>query len=73
MKKTDIAMIVLIAGVSVMAAYGVASAIPVLKTSNLKATVPTVKEIKSDVAPVDSRLFGEGALNPTQQTIVGNK
>lgn len=73
MKKTDIAMIILIAGVSVVVAFIIAGTIPWLKTSDLKATYPTAPTITSDVSTPDTRLFGENAINPTQQTIIGQQ
>lgn len=71
MKKTDIAMIILVASVSVMVAFGIASAVPALNTSGLKEDVQSTKPISADLTPVDDRLFGEDAINPTQQTVIG--
>ena len=73
MKKTDIAMIILIASVSVGIAFAVASAIPQLKVSNMTQKVPRAMPITSDVTQPDPRLFSSNAINPTQQTIIGSQ
>ena len=71
MKKTDVAMIILVASVSIVVAYFVASAIPALNVSDLKENVQKTNTIKPDLAPVDVRLFSKDAINPTQQTVIG--
>ena len=49
MKKTDIAMIILIAGVGVLVAYFVATNISFLKLPEKGVEVQTIQEITSDV------------------------
>ena len=71
MKKTDIAMIILVASLSIVVAYFVASAIPALNVSDLKENVQKTDAISPDLAPVDARLFSKDAINPTQQTVIG--
>jgi hypothetical protein len=63
MKKTDIAMIVLIASVSVLIAFfvtrslfGAAAAEPV--------NVKTIERIDPTLSEVDSSIFNENAINP---------
>lgn len=74
MKKTDIAMIILIASISIFVAFAIANAIPALKVSDMKNTnVPKIIEIDPNVAQVDRNLFSDSAINPTQQTIIGSK
>ena len=73
MKKTDVAMIILIASISVGVAFGIASAVPQLKVSDMKQQVKKATPISSDLAPVDPRLFSSDAVNPTQQTIIGSQ
>lgn len=71
MKKTDIAMIILVASISVVIAYFVASAIPALNASDLKEDVQKTNTISSELDSVDPRLFSKDAINPTQQTVIG--
>lgn len=71
MKKSDIAMIILIASVSMMVAYFAAMAIlgdP--KADSVK--VKTIDEMSSQVSEPDSRVFGEDAINPTVEIIIGD-
>lgn len=68
MKKTDIAMIVLIASVSVMVAYFTAKAIPVFSTSySGSAKVKTVDLIDSTIVPPNADIFNKNAINPAVQ------
>lgn len=71
MKKTDVAMIILVASISVVIAYFVASSIPALNTADLKEDVQKTDTISSELDPVDPRLFSKDAINPTQQTVIG--
>ena len=71
MKKTDIAMIVLIASVSMLAAYFGAKAI--LGDPNEESvTVKTVDSISPEVTDPDPRVFNENAINPTVEVIIGD-
>lgn len=73
MKKTDIALIILIAGASVLIAYFVARAIPGLGSANNQAvTVKTAEAISPDVIPPDPTIFNKDAINPTIESIIGN-
>ncbi len=68
MKKTDIAMIVLIASVSVMVAYFTAKAIPIFSTSySGSAKVKTVDLIDSEIVPPSADIFNKSAINPAVQ------
>lgn len=71
MKKTDIAMIILIASLSVMIAFVVANAIPALKVSDSGVKVDTVEKINSTVDQPDTNVFNEDAINPTVETVIG--
>lgn len=71
MKKTDFAMIILIAAVGVMIAYFIASNIPFLKVPEEGIKVQTIEEIRADVAEPDSRTFNTDAINPTVEVVVG--
>jgi len=71
MKKTDIAMIVLIAGVSVLVAFFVANQIPLLKLDTKGVSVKTTELIKPGVTPPSAETFSGDSINPTVQTLVG--
>lgn len=71
MKKTDIAMIVLIAGIGILVAYMVASSLPFLRVPREGVKVKTVREISADVQQPDERIFHSNAINPTVEVFVG--
>lgn len=73
MKKSDIAMIVLIAGVSMLVAYAVANQIPFLKPPEKGETVKTTEKITAnlDTTNLDA-IFNENAINPSVQTVIGH-
>ena len=65
MKKTDIAMIVLIASVSVLVAYFIARATPLGSASNEPVTVKTVDRIETEVVEPNEAIFNDEAINPS--------
>lgn len=72
MKKSDIAMIILIASASVFIAFLVANNIPALKPTEEGVKVPTVEVYHKDFEPKPSEtVFNSDAVNPTVQTIIG--
>ena len=71
MKKSDIAMIILIASLSVGVAYLVANALPFLKIDEKGVIVKTIDEIKDEVTPPSDKIFNEDAINPTIETLIG--
>lgn len=71
MKKSDIAMIILIAGVSVSVAFAAANSIPFLKVDNKGVKVKTIDKISAEVDPPDPEVFNENAINPTVRTVIG--
>jgi hypothetical protein len=71
MKKTDIAMIILIAGVGVLVAYFVATNISFLKLPEKGVEVQTIQEITSDVQEPNKKIFNAEAINPTVEVVVG--
>jgi hypothetical protein len=73
MKTTDIAMLILIASVSIMVAYGVVSAVPGLKFSGQTAKVKTIDLFSSDVQKPDPNVFNPTAINPTVDVTIGGK
>lgn len=71
MKKSDIAMIILIASISMVAAYFVVKSIPVFQTSSEPQKVSTFDAISSDVAEPDPEVFNDAAINPTVEVFIG--
>ena len=70
MKSTEIALIIFIAGISVVVSYLVGNA--VLGDPNDKVeTLTYVKEIDSDVVQPDPEQFNPYNINPTQEVYVG--
>lgn len=63
MKKTDIAMIILIAVASVTIAFFVTRSI-LGDATEQKVKVDTIEAIDSTVAPVDTSIFNSEAINP---------
>lgn len=76
MKKSDIAMLVLIAGLSVMAAFLIASTLPFLTVDRTNTKVPTIEKISGEIRPEDMPdpdIFNKKAINPTVKTVIGDK
>ncbi len=71
MKKSDIAMLILIASTSVMVAIFVANSIPFLKLSGDGEKVKVAEPIKDDKPKPDVKIFRSDAINPTVETIIG--
>lgn len=74
MKKSDIAMIVLIASLGVIIAYFVAQSIPALQyDKDHTEQVVSADAISSELPPVDDRVFHKDAINPTVEIIIGKE
>lgn len=71
MKSTDIAMIILIASVSIGVAYGAVSAIPGLKQSDEPVKVKTIEAYSTGVDDPDPNVFNADAINPTVDVNIG--
>ena len=71
MKKTDIAMIILIASISVVVAFFVASNIPFLQMPQRGTKVETVEKLSDTIDEPDSAVFNKEAINPAVETIIG--
>ncbi|MCA9338778.1 hypothetical protein KC939_00345 [Candidatus Saccharibacteria bacterium] len=70
MKKTDIAMIILIASLSAMFAYFIAQA--VIGEPKQEATqVKTVETMTSEIEEPSSDIFNKNAINPTVERETG--
>lgn len=71
MKKSEIAMLILIASVSIMVAFTIANAMPFLKIDQSEATVPTIEPISAEISDPDPQVFNKEAINPTVKTVIG--
>jgi hypothetical protein len=63
MKKTDVAMIILIASVSILIAFFVTRAI-FGDSVNEPVTIKTIETIDPSLGEVDPTIFNENAINP---------
>jgi hypothetical protein len=72
MKKSDIAMIILIASISVFVAYFVAKSV-IGDVQSQSVIVKTADPITTDVTQPDPTVFNTNAINPTVQVIIGNQ
>lgn len=70
MKNTDIAAIILIASLSMLAAYFIANAM-IGQPGGQTAKVKTVEKITSEVQEPDTLVFNKDAINPTVKVIIG--
>jgi hypothetical protein len=70
MKKTDVAMIILIASLSVLISYFVAKAV-IGDIQNESVKVKTAEAITTDVVQPDTSVFNSDAINPTVEVIIG--
>jgi hypothetical protein len=74
MKKTDLAMIILIASISIVVSYLSVKAIPALQFDSEPAVVKKMNEIPAnydDYQP-DPDYFNEDAINPTVEVFIGD-
>lgn len=72
MKKSDIAMIILIASVSILVAYFASKSI-LGDVSNQSVKVKTAEKITTEVVQPDESVFNKSAINPTVEVIIGNQ
>lgn len=70
MKNSDIAAIILIASLSMLAAYFIADGI-IGKPGNESVKVKTVEKITSEVVEPSTAVFNKDAINPTIPVIIG--
>lgn len=71
MKKSDIAMIILIASISVIVSFLVINQLPFLKPPEKGQKVDVAEKIDPVVTDPDTDVFNSNAINPTVQTIIG--
>lgn len=72
MKKTDIAMIILISSVSILIAYFVAKSV-IGDVKNEVVKVKTIDPIYTEVEQPSKDIFNSKAINPTIEVTIGNK
>lgn len=73
MKKSDLAMIIFVASISILVAFFIAKAI-FGDVYNGSVKVKTIEKYTSQVVQPSKEIFNENAINPTIQiTITGNK
>lgn len=65
MKKSDIAMLILIGAISAFAAFMIANSLTFLKVDPKGASVPTFTKIESSVVEPDADVFNKKSINPT--------
>lgn len=70
MKQTEIAALVMVASVSVIIAYFVASNF-LGSPGEEKVSVKTINEITADIVEPDASIFNEDAINPTVEVVIG--
>ncbi len=66
-------MIILIASVSVLAAYFIAKATPIGNSSEEAVTIKTIDRIQTEVTPPDEAVFNKDAINPTVEIYIGER
>lgn len=71
MKKSDIAMIILIASISMIVAYFIVQSLPVFQATNEPQKVKTFEQISADVEEPDPEVFNSDAINPTVEVFIG--
>jgi hypothetical protein cdiviTM7_02684 len=71
MKKTDIAMIILIAGFSVLISYLVINSLAQGGFSEQTYEVKTTEPISNEYVKPSSEIFNKDAINPTVQVNIG--
>ncbi len=71
MKNSDVAILVIIASISVLVAYFVADAV-IGKPSHQTVTVKTIAPISANVETPDPSIFNKNAINPTVEVNIGN-
>lgn len=71
MKKSDFAMIILIAGISVLVSYMLVGQLPFLKATDKGQEVPKADSIVSTVDEPNPEIFNSSSINPTVQIEIG--
>lgn len=72
MKKTDIAMIMLITSISLVVSYFVVGSIPALQGSNEPVDVEVIDKYSATIDDIDPTIFNGDAINPTVEVNIGD-
>lgn len=72
MKRTDVAMIIFIASISVLGSYFIAKTV-VGDAHSEAVTVKTADPISEEVETPDDRIFNQEAVNPTVEVYIGGE
>jgi len=72
MKNSDVAVIIVIASISVLVAYFVADAV-IGKPTGGSIKVKTIDPISTEVQSPDSSIFNKNAINPTVPVVIGDQ
>jgi spore maturation protein SpmB len=72
MKRSDVAAVILIASISIAAAYFVANSLIGTPTSE-SVKVKTASPISSDISEPDKDIFNKDAINPTVEVVIGDE
>lgn len=70
MKKTDIAMIVLIASMSMLISYFIAKATPLGESVNEPVKVKTIQKFSTEITEPDPEIFNSNAVNPSVEITI---
>ncbi len=70
MKKSDIAMIILVSSIGLLLSYFAMNFI-LGKPSEDKVTIKTIDKIETDVVEPNEIIFNKKAINPTVEIIIG--
>ncbi len=71
MKRTDIAMIILIAAISVGIAYFVVGSLPFLAAPTDPVPVKQIDKYSADAGEPNPAVFNDSAINPTVPVTIG--
>lgn len=72
MKSSDIAMIILIASLSVTISFFVVRSIPFFQVQEQDAIVQQIELIRPDITSPDPEVFNKDAINPTIPALIGS-
>lgn len=73
MKKSDIAMVILVASISVSAAFAAVGSLPALKAPTEAVQVDSIDKYQSSIDEPDSTIFNSNAINPTVDINIGGE
>lgn len=72
MKKTDVAMIILVATLAIGVTYLLLSSLPFFKDGDNPVKVKTATPISTELAEPSKDIFFDEAINPTVKIVIGS-